>query len=64
MRDGTKDLKLAPTLNIADFACVTDILDVPGISIHYFVERERFQKAVEVVADELDLLALRNAQDG
>ena len=51
-----KDLKLAPTLNIADFTCVTDILDAPGFFIHYLIERERFQKAVQVVADEMDFL--------
>jgi hypothetical protein len=51
-----KSLELAPTFNIADLACVVDILDAPGYFIHYLVERERFQKAVEVVADEMDFL--------
>ena len=39
-----RELQLAPTLNIADFACVVDILGAPGFLIHYLVERERFQK--------------------
>jgi hypothetical protein len=51
-----KELELAPTLNIADFACVADILDAPGFFIHYLIERERFQKAVKVLADEMDFL--------
>lgn len=48
---------LAPTLNVADLGCVADLL-TPMQFIHYFVERGRLQKRVNLVGDELDLLGL------
>lgn len=50
------DIELATTLNIADFQCITEILEKPSFFVHYFTERQRFQKAVNVMADELDWL--------
>lgn len=52
-----RDIDLAPTLNIADFGCVADLLS-PAQFIHYFAERGRLQRRVNVVGDELDLLGL------
>lgn len=46
---------LVPTLNIADFGCVADLLG-PARFIHYFAERRRLQKRVNLIGDELDLL--------
>lgn len=51
------DVDLAPTLNVADFACATDLLS-PIHFLHYFSERRRFQKRVNLMADELDLLGM------
>jgi hypothetical protein len=50
------DIELATTLNIADFQCITEILENQSFFVHYFIERQRFQKSVNVVADELDWL--------
>jgi hypothetical protein len=50
------DIELATTLNIADFQCITEILEKESFFVHYFTERQRFQKAVNVMADELDWL--------
>lgn len=49
------DLSLPPTLNIADFICVCDILEEPAFILHYLSERERVQKT-QISADELDFL--------
>ena len=48
-------LELAPTLNIADLGCVADLLS-PGQFIHYFAERGRLQRRVNLIGSELDLL--------
>lgn len=48
--------QLAATLNIADLECVTDILEDPARTVHYFAERQRFQAAINVFADEMDFL--------
>lgn len=50
------EIELAPTLNLADFQCVIEILEHETFFVHYFVERQRFQKAIKIVADELDWL--------
>jgi hypothetical protein len=50
------DIQLATTLSIADFQCITEILEKPSFFVHYLTERQRFQKAVNVMADELDWL--------
>ena len=51
-------LPLAPTLNIADFGCVADLLSEPLFFIHYMHERSRIQKVTEILGDELDYLGL------
>jgi len=50
------DLRLAPTLGIADFEVVADILSEPAHFLHYFSERERIQKTADIFGDELDYL--------
>jgi hypothetical protein len=50
------DLRLAPTLGLADFEVVADILSEPAHFLHYFSERERIQKAADIFGDELDYL--------
>lgn len=50
------DLRLAPTMNIADLASLVEILDRPALLLHYLSERERIQKSVDMVGDELDML--------
>ena len=50
--------RLAPTLNVADLICISDILDEPAYFLHYFAERERIQRAFGLVGDELDYLGL------
>lgn len=58
-----EDLELGCTLNLADFGCVLEILGTPARVVHYFAERQRIQKAVEMLADEMDYLGfyLRSA---
>ena len=51
-----RDVALAPTLNVADFQAAVDILGNPSFFLHYFAERERFQKALRIYADEVDFL--------
>ncbi|WP_095186276.1 hypothetical protein [Pseudomonas sp. Irchel 3H9] len=53
-----EDLPLAPTLNIADLACVAEILNEPAYFLHYFAERERIQKSTQMMGDEMDYLGL------
>ena len=50
--------RLAPTLNVADLICISDILDRPSYFLHYFAERERIQREFDFVGDELDYLGL------
>ena len=50
------DTLLAPSINIADFECVADMLDHPAYFIHYLMERARIQKSAHIWADELDYL--------
>ena len=52
------ELRLAPTLNITDLDCVAEILHEPVYFLHYFAERERIQKTIELIGDEMDLLGL------
>lgn len=49
---------LAPTIHIADFLCITDVLASPILVLHYLSERFHFQKAFSLVGDELDFLGL------
>ena len=50
--------RLAPTLNVADLICISDILDEPASFLHYFAERERIQREFGLVGNELDYLGL------
>ena len=50
--------RLAPTLNVADLICLSDLLDKPSYFLHYFAERERIQREFDLVGDELDYLGL------
>lgn len=52
------DHNLAPTISIADFISVVDILDDPLIIAHYLAERNHLQKSFEIFGDELDFLGL------
>ncbi len=47
---------LAPTVHVADLETLIDILHRPAFFLHYFAERARFQKALRLLADELDFL--------
>ena len=48
-------LPLAPTLNVTDLACVAEILNDPAYFLHYFAERERSQKVIELIGRLLHL---------
>ena len=50
--------RLAPTLNVADLICISDILDKPSYFLHYFAERDRIQREFDLLGDELDYLGL------
>lgn len=50
------DVDLPPSIHVADFGCLADILDRPALFVHYLMERHRFQKVMQVLGDELDLL--------
>jgi hypothetical protein len=50
------ELALAPTLNLADFEAVIEILERPSFLLHYFSERQRVQKDGHIFADEMDFL--------
>ena len=52
------DLELPTTLNIADLACVADMLERPTLFLDYFKRRERLQKTADVIGFELDFLGL------
>jgi hypothetical protein len=50
------ELALAPTLNLADFETVIEILEKPYFLLHYFAERQRIQKDRHIFAAEMDFL--------
>lgn len=52
------DHHLAPTILLADLECIVDILDNPLLLTHYLSERSHFQKAFDLLGDELDFLGL------
>ncbi len=52
------DHDLAPTISIADFMCVIDILDSPIPLLHYLSERKFVQKSFKLLGDEMDFLGL------
>ena len=49
---------LAPAILIADLICIAEILDNELQFLHYLAERFHFQKAFELLGDELDFLGL------
>jgi hypothetical protein len=53
-----KDIDLAPTMLLADLRVVCEILNAPGLFIHYLWRRGHFSKSARMLGDELDLLAL------
>nr|WP_314258371.1 hypothetical protein [uncultured Devosia sp.] len=53
-----EDHALAPTMLMADFKCVADILDNELLLIHYLSERYFLQKSLNLLGDELDFLGL------
>ena len=50
--------KPCPTMNLADFETVFDILVHPVQVMHYFLRREALEQTFDYVADELDYLGL------
>ncbi|GLS87572.1 hypothetical protein GCM10010873_25460 [Cypionkella aquatica] len=52
------DHDLAPTILISDLGYIIDILDSPLPILHYLAERSFFQKAFDLLGDELDFLGL------
>lgn len=50
------DNSLATTVNVADFQCIVDMLEKTSFVVHYFSERSRVQKVLEILADEMDFL--------
>lgn len=54
----SSDHLLAPTINIADLFCITDIIDEPLLFLHYMLERNHLQKSFNLLGDELDFLGL------
>jgi hypothetical protein len=52
------DLDLAPTMNVADFEAIIEILGQSSFFLHYLSERQRIQKDGHVLADELDFLGI------
>lgn len=52
------DHELAPMMNVADLMVLAEILDEPIDFLHYLAERGPFQRAFELLGDELDFLGL------
>ena len=52
------DFVPCPTMNLADFETVFDVLDHPVQILHYLMKREATEASVRYLADELDLLGL------
>lgn len=52
------NLELATTLNLADLACIADILPRPCQFLHYFSEHSRVQRSADIFGFELDFLGL------
>ena len=47
-----------PTMNLADFETVFDVLEHPVQLLHYLMKREAIETSVGYLADEIDLLGL------
>lgn len=52
------DFVPCPTINLADFETVLDVLEHPVQILHYLIKREEIETSVNYLADELDLLGL------
>ena len=52
------DFAPCPTMNLADFETIFDILDHPVQILHYLMKRESVEASVGYLADEIDLLGL------
>ena len=52
------DFVPCPTMNLADFETVFDVLEHPVQILHYLIKREAIETSVNYLADELDLLGL------
>ena len=52
------DFAHCPTMNLADFETIFDILEHPVQILHYLMKREAMEASVGYLADELDLLGL------
>ena len=52
------DFVPCPTMNLANFETVFDILEHPVQILHYLMKREAIETSVPYLADELDLLGL------
>ena len=52
------DFEPCPTMNLADFETVFDLLEHPVQVLHYLMKREETEASVGYLADELDLLGL------
>ena len=52
------DFKPCPTMNLADFETVFDILEHPVQILHYLMKREVIEASVGYLADEIELLGL------
>lgn len=53
-----QDFEPCPTMNLADFEVVFDLLDHPVQILHYLSRRAELEGAIGYLADELDLLGL------
>ena len=53
-----EDFEPCPTMNLADFDTVFDLLNHPVQILHYLMRRESIEASVGYFADELDLLGL------
>ena len=52
------DFEPCPTMNLADFETIFDILEHPIQILHYLIKREMIEASFGYLADELDLLGL------
>ena len=52
------DFVPCPTMNLADFETIFDILEHPVQILHYLIKREAIETSIIYLADEIDLLGL------
>ncbi len=51
-----EDLESCPSMSLADFETVIDVLEKPSFVLHYIVSRQRIEGKYNYFGDELDLL--------